>query len=253
MDFVTTNVQGTVTLLTFAEKVWAGDPSPRFHHVSTDEVFGTLGSTGTFSEATAYSPRSPYAASKAASDHFVRAWAETYDLNVVITNCTNNYGPYQFPEKLIPVAIDRLTRQEPIPVYGDGSNVRDWLYVRDHCAAIAAVFDNGRAGETYCVGGEAESSNIDLIGRLCDIYDDLTSREVGLSRSLIEFVTDRPGHDFRYAMDIGKIRRELGWSPSVDLDVGLRQTVEWYLTNKDWVEAVLSADHNAFQERWYQR
>lgn len=245
MDFVTTNVQGTVTLLSIAAEAWAGDSSPRFHHVSTDEVFGTLGHTGEFTESTPYSPRSPYAASKAASDHFVRAWAETYGVNAVITNCTNNYGPYQFPEKLIPVVIDRLTRREPIPVYGDGKNVRDWLYVRDHCIALATVFEQGTTGETYCIGGEAESSNLELVERLCDIYDDVNGDAGGSARSLIEFVSDRPGHDFRYAMDITKIRDELGWSPSVDLERGLRRTVEWYLANQDWVTTVLGDEHTA--------
>jgi dTDP-glucose 4,6-dehydratase len=240
MDFVTTNVQGTVTLLTEAERAWAGDPQRRFHHVSTDEVFGTLGPTGHFSETTPYSPRSPYAASKAAADHFVRAWAATYGLNTVITNCTNNYGPYQFPEKLIPVVIDRIQRRKPIPVYGDGQNVRDWLFVGDHCDALVNVFEGGQAGETYCIGGEAEVSNLELVEMLCDLYDELTGAEAGQSRRLIGFVADRPGHDFRYAMDISKIRNELAWSPSVDLNNGLRKTVEWYLENQTWVQAVLS-------------
>lgn len=253
MEFVTTNVEGTVTLLTEAERAWKGDKSKRFHHVSTDEVFGSLGSTGQFSETTPYSPRSPYAASKAASDHFVRAWAETYDLDIVITNCTNNYGPYQFPEKLIPVVIDRLQRREPIPVYGDGSNVRDWLYVEDHCDALIDVFEHGESGETYCIGGESEVSNLGLVERLCDLYDELSGDDIGTSRDLIDFVTDRPGHDFRYAMDITKIRNELGWAPSVDLDGGLRRTVLWYLESQPWIDAVLSDDHSDFQERWYTR
>ncbi len=252
MDFVTTNVQGTVTLLSAAERAWAGDEARRFHHVSTDEVFGTLGDTGAFSETTSYDPRSPYAASKAASDHFVRAWAETYGLNVVLTNCTNNYGPYQFPEKLIPVVIDRLRKRQPIPVYGDGCNVRDWLYVRDHCEAIISVFERGRTGETYCIGGETESSNLTLVEKLCDIFDRLNGNSSS-SRQLIEFVADRPGHDFRYAMDITKIRRELGWSPSVDLETGLGSTVQWYMDNEPWINAVLSHEHDTFQQRWYNR
>lgn len=231
MDFVTTNVQGTVNLLSVAEQAWAGDTGTRFHHVSTDEVFGSLGPTGAFSETTPYRPRSPYAASKAASDHFVRAWAETFGLNVVITNCTNNYGPYQFPEKLIPVVIERLRHRDRIPVYGDGSNIRDWLYVRDHCDALSIVFERGTTGETYCIGGETERSNLELVEALCDLYDDLTGNAAGSSRELIEFVSDRPGHDFRYAMDISKIRRELGWSPSMDFGEGLRHTVVWYLEN----------------------
>ncbi len=253
MEFVTTNVQGTVTLLAEAERAWGGDTSKRFHHVSTDEVFGTLGPTGKFSEATPYDPRSPYAASKAASDHFVRAWSETFGLNIVITNCTNNYGPYQFPEKLIPVVIDRLQRRHAIPVYGDGSNVRDWLHVEDHCNALINVFEHGVTGETYCIGGEAEVSNLELVEKLCDLYDELTGGEGGTSRDLIDFVTDRPGHDFRYAMDIAKIRNDLGWAPSVELDSGLRRTVSWYLDNQPWIDTVLSRDHSSFQERWYTR
>ncbi|MCL1594882.1 MAG: dTDP-glucose 4,6-dehydratase [Actinomycetia bacterium] len=253
MEFVTTNVQGTAVLLSEAERAWSGDTSKRFHHVSTDEVFGTLGPTGRFSEETPYSPRSPYAASKASSDHFVRAWAETYGLNVVITNCTNNYGPYQFPEKLIPVVIDRLQRREQIPIYGDGSNVRDWLYVEDHCDALIEVFNRGAPGETYCIGGETEMSNLDLVEALCDIYDEVSGRDVGSSRGLIDFVTDRPGHDFRYAMDITKIRDDLGWSPSVDIFTGLRSTVGWYLGNQSWVDAVQSDEHDTFQGRWYTR
>jgi dTDP-glucose 4,6-dehydratase len=251
MDFVTTNIQGTATLLAEADRHWKQHPNRRFHHVSTDEVFGTLGTTGYFSESSPYSPRSPYAASKAASDHLVRAWGETYGLNVVITNCTNNYGPYQFPEKLIPVTIDRLSHQSPIPVYGDGSNVRDWLYVADHCEALFEVYRRGTAGETYCIGGRSEVTNLDLVNRICDIYDDLTERSAGTSRNLIEFVTDRPGHDFRYAMDISKISSKLGWAPSVDQDEGLRKTVKWYLENQGWVEAVRNDDHDQFQERWY--
>lgn len=253
MDFVTTNVQGTATLLAEAERHWAGDRDRRFHHVSTDEVFGTLGSVGKFSEATPYSPRSPYAASKAASDHLVRAWGETYGLNVVITNCTNNYGPYQFPEKLIPVTINRLSKGLPIPVYGDGTNVRDWLYVDDHCEAIYAVFSRGSGGETYCIGGESELTNLELVSQICDIYDELSGRPIGSSRELIEFVTDRPGHDFRYAMDITKIRTELNWAPSVDTTSGLTRTVAWYRDNQKWVDAVLSEEHIQFQERWYQK
>jgi len=253
MDFVTTNVEGTVTLLAEAERAWRGDQSRRFHHVSTDEVFGSLGATGRFAETTAYHPRSPYAASKASSDHFVRAWGETYGLNVVVTNCTNNYGPYQFPEKLIPVTIDRLQQHQPIPVYGDGSNVRDWLFVTDHCEALAQVFERGERGETYCIGGESEVSNLALVEMLCDAYDDLSNLPIGTSRELISFVDDRPGHDFRYAMDISRIRGDLGWSPSVRLDGGLRNTVEWYQQHRDWAEAVTSREHREFQDRWYQR
>lgn len=252
MAFVRTNVDGTVTLLQEAAEFWGDRQDVRFHHVSTDEVFGSLGPTGEFDEATSYKPNSPYSASKAASDHFVRAWHETFGLPVVITNCTNNYGPYQFPEKLIPVVLTRALARQAVPVYGDGSNVRDWLFVEDHCDAIATVFEKGAVGETYCVGGEAEVSNLDLVHSLLDQVDLAIGNEAGTSRKLVSFVTDRPGHDFRYAMDISKIRRELGWSPSVTLDEGLGRTVRWYLDNQDWVDAVSGADHAAFSRSWYE-
>lgn len=252
MAFVRTNVDGTVTLLQEAANAWGDREDVRFQHVSTDEVFGSLGSIGSFHEETPYSPRSPYSASKAASDHFVRAWNETYGLDVVLTNCTNNYGPYQFPEKLIPVVLTRAMEDRDVPVYGTGTNVRDWLFVEDHCDALATVFDEGKSGETYCVGGEAEVSNLDLVYSILDEFDEATGNEVGKSRELVSFVEDRPGHDFRYAMDIGKIRRELGWQPSVTLKEGLARTVRWYLDNGPWLDAVSGGEHREFEKMWYQ-
>jgi dTDP-glucose 4,6-dehydratase len=249
--FVRTNVVGTVVLLQEATRAWSGRDDVRFHHVSTDEVFGTLGPAGSFSETTAYSPRSPYAASKAASDHFVRAWHATYGTPVVITNSSNNYGPFQFPEKLIPMAITRAIEAKPVPIYGDGSNVRDWLFVEDHCDALGLVYERGEAGRTYCIGGESEVSNLDLVGRLLDELDAARGEAPGRSRSLVEFVADRPGHDFRYAMSIDRIRTELGWAPSVDLTEGLRRTVRWYLDNQAWVDAVQGEEHRTFSESWY--
>lgn len=251
LAFVQTNVIGTVVLLQEARKRWGGDPQKRFLHISTDEVFGSLGPEGLFSEDTAYDPRSPYSASKASSDHMVRAWHETYGLPVLITNCTNNYGPMQFPEKLIPVVVTRAASGQTIPVYGTGENVRDWLHVEDHCRALLQVFEQGASGETYCVGGEAEASNLDLVGLILDEVDRALGRDLGASRELIRFVKDRPGHDFRYAMDIHKIRDNLGWKPSVTLSEGIRQTVRWYLDNGEWVRAVQSGEHRAFQENWY--
>ena len=252
MAFVETNVSGTAALLHCARRAWEGRDDVRFLHVSTDEVFGSLGPVGAFDEETAYDPRSPYSASKAASDHLVRAWGHTYGLPVLITNCTNNYGPYQFPEKLIPVVITRAVEEREVPIYGDGLQVRDWLHVGDHCRALLDVFERGVAGETYCVGGEAESTNLSLVHALLDAVDGTLGRTVGCSRSLIRHVTDRPGHDRRYAMDIGKIRRELGWSPSVDLATGLEQTVRWYLENEGWVARAKSGEARAFESLWYE-
>ena len=251
LTFVRTNVDGTVLLLQEAARAWRGRDDVLFHHVSTDEVFGSLGPEGAFAPDTRYAPNSPYSASKAASDHFVRAWHATYGLPVVITNCSNNYGPHQFPEKLIPVVISRALAGEPVPVYGRGENVRDWLYVDDHCAALAEVFARGRRGATYCIGGEAEVKNIDLVGALCDEVDRARGDEPGRSRALIRFVEDRPGHDLRYAMDISLIRAELGWSPSVSLAEGLRRTVAWYLAHQDWTERARRGDHRAFEQLWY--
>jgi dTDP-glucose 4,6-dehydratase len=238
LAFVRTNVTGTAVLLEAARAYWAGLPMARktafrFHHISTDEVFGTLGAEGRFDETTGYRPNSPYSASKAASDHLVRAWAETYGLPILITNCSNNYGPYQYPEKLIPVAVLNAVAGRPVPVYGRGENVRDWLHVEDHAEALLLVLQRGIPGETYCVGGEAEVSNIELVRKICAALDGLRPDGAPHAR-LIEFVTDRPGHDFRYAIDISKIRRELGWRPKHDLEAGLKETVAWYLANERW-------------------
>ena len=238
--FIETNITGTYTLLEAVRGYWLGQGRPdnfRFHHVSTDEVFGSLPSDPDirFTEDTAYDPRSPYSASKAASDHLVRAWAETYGLPVLLTNCSNNYGPYHFPEKLIPVVILNALAGKPLPIYGDGSNVRDWLYVEDHADALLTVLAQGRVGRSYAIGGENERSNLELVQTLCDILDDLAPRKGGASYAdLITFVADRPGHDARYAIDPGRIRRELGWRPSVTVEEGLRRTVEWYLANEAW-------------------
>ena len=240
--FVETNVLGTFHLLEAARAYWNGGANPlRFHHISTDEVFGSLGASGQFTEATPYDPRSPYSASKASSDHLVRAWAETYGLPVVLTNCSNNYGPYHFPEKLIPVVILNALHGRPIPVYGDGSNVRDWLYVEDHAEALLLVLQKGETGRSYNIGGENERSNIDLVRTLCEILDRLAPRH-GSYADLITFVTDRPGHDARYAIDPTRIRDELGWRPSVTVEEGLEKTVRWYLDNRHWWQALLDRD-----------
>jgi dTDP-glucose 4,6-dehydratase len=243
--FVRTNVQGTFTLLEQARLYWAElDEADRqdfrFLHVSTDEVYGTLGPDDpAFSETTAYAPNSPYAASKAASDHLVRAYHHTYGLPVLTTNCSNNYGPFQFPEKLIPLVILNALAGKPLPVYGDGSNVRDWLFVEDHCAAIRTVLENGRVGETYNIGGNSERKNIDVVTAICDLVDEFRpDATLGSRRKLITFVADRPGHDRRYAIDASKIRCELGWAPSAQFEEGLRKTVAWYLEHGPWVEGV---------------
>ncbi|HLS19432.1 MAG TPA: dTDP-glucose 4,6-dehydratase [Paracoccaceae bacterium] len=242
--FITTNIEGTYTLLEAARNFWDERGRPdhfRFHHVSTDEVYGSLGTDGLFTETTPYAPRSPYSASKAASDHLVRAWGETYGLPVILTNCSNNYGPYHFPEKLIPVIILRALAGEPIPVYGEGRNVRDWLYVEDHAEALLLALRRGRIGETYNIGGNAEAQNIEIVRKICAILDRKRPETAPHDR-LIEFVTDRPGHDFRYAIDASKIRDELGWRPSVTLDEGLERTVDWYLGNEPWWRALEARD-----------
>ena len=242
--FIETNVTGTYTLLEAARSYWAGQGRPdtfRFHHVSTDEVFGTLGDTGLFTEETPYAPNSPYSASKAASDHLVRAWHETYGLPVVLSNCSNNYGPYHFPEKLIPVVILNALHGQPIPVYGEGLNVRDWLYVEDHADALLTVLEKGALGRSYNIGGENEAKNIDLVKMICAIMDD--KHPSGAPHAdLITFVTDRPGHDLRYAIDPSRIRDELGWRPSVTLQEGLERTVQWYLDNEAWWRPLLARD-----------
>ncbi len=238
--FIDTNVTGTYRLLEAARAYWQANGRPagfRFHHISTDEVYGSLGPTGKFTEDTPYSPNSPYSASKAASDHMVRAWHETYGLPVVITNCSNNYGPYHFPEKLIPVVILNALAGKPIPVYGRGDNVRDWLYVEDHADALLCVLQNGRDGRTYNIGGENEATNLELVQKICAILDE--SRPAARPHAdLITFVKDRPGHDLRYAIDPARIRNELGWRPSLTLDEGLAKTVQWYLDNEDWWRAL---------------
>ncbi|HCQ63990.1 MAG TPA: dTDP-glucose 4,6-dehydratase [Rhodobacteraceae bacterium] len=235
-DFIETNVTGTFNLLEAARDYWTGAGRPqgfRFHHISTDEVFGTLGDSGKFTETTPYAPNSPYSASKAASDHLVRAWGETYGLPVVLSNCSNNYGPYQFPEKLIPVVVLNALAGKPIPVYGQGVNVRDWLYVEDHATALLTVLDKGALGESYNIGGNAEAKNIDLVKMICGILDEERAGSKPYAE-LITYVTDRPGHDHRYAIDASKIKAELGWEPSLTLAEGLRQTVRWYLDNEAW-------------------
>ncbi|ARC35185.1 dTDP-glucose 4,6-dehydratase (plasmid) [Paracoccus yeei] len=241
-DFIETNITGTYNLLEAARAYWVGQGRPegfRFHHISTDEVFGSLGETGQFTEDTPYDPRSPYSASKAASDHLVRAWHETYGLPAVLTNCSNNYGPFHFPEKLVPVVILNALHGRPIPVYGDGGNVRDWLYVEDHADALLLVLDKGELGRSYNIGGENEARNIDLVRTICAHMDRLRPDAAPHDR-LITFVTDRPGHDRRYAIDPTRIREELGWRPSVTVEEGLAKTVEWYLENEDWWRPLLT-------------
>lgn len=243
-QFMQTNIMGTFHLLEAARAYWAEQGQPdtfRFHHVSTDEVFGSLGATGMFTETTAYDPRSPYSASKASADHLVRAWSETYGLPVVLSNCSNNYGPYHFPEKLIPVVILNALAGKPIPIYGKGENVRDWLYVEDHADALLTVLSKGVSGRSYNIGGENELSNLDLVHKICAILDTKAPTETPYA-DLITFVTDRPGHDARYAIDPERITNELGWRPSVTVDQGLEKTVQWYLDNRDWWQALQARD-----------
>ena len=241
-DFIETNVKGTFNMLEAARSYWQSKGKPesfRFHHISTDEVFGSLGPTGMFTEDTPYDPRSPYSASKASSDHLVRAWRETYGLPVVLTNCSNNYGPYHFPEKLIPVVILNALAGKPLPIYGDGENMRDWLYVEDHADALLLVLEKGALGRSYNIGGENERTNLELVKTLCGILDYLHPRDEGSYADLITFVTDRPGHDARYAIDPSRIRNELGWRPSVTVEEGLEKTVQWYLDNENWWRPLL--------------
>ena len=245
-EFINTNIQGTYNLL---ESVRAEDEKRlqladqgrrriRFHHVSTDEVYGTLGATGYFHEESPYQPNSPYSASKAASDHLVRAWAETFGTDIVVSNCSNNYGPYQYPEKLIPVVIHRALAEDAIPVYGEGDNVRDWLFVDDHASALLAVMSRGKSGRTYNIGGDSERTNLEVVETICRVLDDISPREAGVYADLIEFVQDRPGHDFRYAINAARIKAELGWHPQVMFENGIRRTIEWYLDNQGWVNTV---------------
>ena len=251
LSFVKTNTLGTVVLLDVARNAWSAGEDRRFYHVSTDEVFGSLGEDGFFDEATPYDPRSPYSASKAASDHFVRAYGHTYALPFVISNCSNNYGPYQFPEKLISLTILNAVEGRPVPVYGAGDNVRDWLYVEDHCDAIDLILRHGGNGETYAIGGDAELKNIDLVKLLLDTVDDVTGKAAGTSRELITFVKDRPGHDFRYAMNFSKLRDELGWKPEHTLEEGLRRTVRWYIDHGDWLSAVNDQSYREYYQEQY--
>ena len=244
-EFVRTNVMGTFALLQEALRYWRQIPvesrgSFRFLHVSTDEVFGSLGPEGSFSESTPYHPNSPYSATKAASDHLVRAWFHTYGLPTLVTNCSNNYGPCQFPEKLIPLVIQRALAGRPLPVYGTGANIRDWLFVDDHVRGILAAFDRGVPGETYCIGGGAERTNLQVVEAICGLLDELCPRSPGVYRDLVEFVPDRPGHDHRYAIDATKITRELAWSPQESFETGIRRTVTWYIENQEWCERVQS-------------
>jgi dTDP-glucose 4,6-dehydratase len=252
LAFVTTNVIGTVTLLNEAKAYWKNDlQSHRFYHVSTDEVYGSLGETGFFTEATKYDPHSPYSASKASSDHFVRAYADTYGMNTVISNCSNNYGSFHFPEKLIPLIINNIKNKKPLPIYGKGENIRDWLYVEDHAVAIDLVFHKGKNNETYNIGGHNEWTNIAVVKLLCEIMDRKLNRKIGESAELITYVTDRLGHDMRYAIDASKIKNELGWTPSVTFEQGIESTVDWYLQNETWLQNVTSGAYQKYYQAQY--
>jgi len=251
-SFARTNVMGTLSLLQAAKETWNGNFTNKlFYHVSTDEVYGSLEEEGFFTEETAYDPHSPYSASKASSDHFVRAFADTYGLPVVISNCSNNYGSYQFPEKLIPLFINNIVNNKPLPVYGKGENVRDWLFVDDHARAIDVIFHNGKLGETYNIGGFNEWKNIDLIKVIIKTVDKLLGREEGASEQLITYVTDRAGHDLRYAIDSTKLKDELGWEPSLQFEEGIEKTVAWYLENQEWLDNVTSGDYQAYYQKMY--
>ncbi len=253
LAFANTNILGTLILLNAFRDLWEDNwQGKRFYHISTDEVYGTLGERGLFTETTAYDPNSPYSASKASSDHFVRAYGETYKLPYVITNCSNNYGPNQFPEKLIPLFINNIINRKPLPVYGDGNYTRDWLYVIDHAIAIDLVFHKGVNSETYNIGGFNEWKNIDLVKLLCRQMDEKQGREKGNSEKLITFVKDRPGHDLRYAIDASKIKQELGWSPTVTFEEGLSKTIDWYLANEDWLNNVTSGAYQEYYKLQYQ-
>ena len=254
LAFVKTNVVGTVTLLLAAKESWKADYSNKvFYHISTDEVYGSLGSTGFFYENTAYDPRSPYSASKASSDHFVRAFYHTYGLPVKISNCSNNYGPYHFPEKLIPLSINNIIQNKPLPIYGKGENVRDWLFVEDHVRAIDIIYHKGKIGETYNIGGHNEWTNLDLIKELCRQMDQKLGRPAGSSEKLISFVKDRAGHDLRYAIDATKLKDELGWMPSLQFEEGLNKTIDWYLSNQQWLSDVVSGHYADYYEEQYHK
>lgn len=252
LEFIQTNVIGTVSLLNAAKDHWGTASGNRFYHVSTDEVYGSLGDTGFFLETTPYDPQSPYSASKASSDHFVRAYGNTYGLSYVLSNCSNNYGPNHFPEKLIPLMINNIRNKKPLPVYGKGENIRDWLYVEDHARAIHLIYEKGKDGETYNIGGFNEWKNIDLVHLLCDVMDEKLGNAAGDSRQLITFVKDRAGHDLRYAIDASKLNKELGWEPSLQFEEGLRKTVDWYLENESWLNDVTSGDYQNYYSENYQ-
>lgn len=252
LAFVKTNVIGTMNLLNAFKETWKGNfEGKRFYHISTDEVYGSLGAEGLFTETTPYDPNSPYSASKASSDHFVRAYGETYGMPYVLTNCSNNYGPNHFPEKLIPLFINNIINNKSLPVYGDGNYTRDWLFVEDHAVAIDLVFHEGKNHETYNIGGFNEWKNIDLVKLLCKIMDSKLGREEGTSEKLITYVKDRPGHDLRYAIDASKINKELGWKPSVTFEQGLERTIDWYLANEDWLKNVTSGEYSKYYEKQY--
>ena len=253
MEFIMTNIVGTVNLLNAAREIWQNTPDHRFYHISTDEVYGSLGETGFFTESTAYDPRSPYSAAKASSDHLVRAYHHTYKLPVVISNCSNNYGSFQFPEKLIPLSINNIRHNKPIPIYGKGENIRDWLYVVDHANAIDLIFHKGINGETYNIGGNNEWTNIDLIRVLCKIMDKKLNRNAGDSEKLITFVKDRAGHDLRYAIDSSKLQKELGWKPSLQFEEGLGKTVDWYLSNESWMKNITSGEYQKYYNTQYNK
>lgn len=251
LSFVQTNVIGTVTLLNSARTAWGDRKDVRFYHVSTDEVYGSLDDGGFFLEDTPYDPMSPYSASKASSDHFVRAYGNTYGLPFVVSNCSNNYGPFQFPEKLLPLFISNIVNEKPLPVYGKGENIRDWLWVEDHCRAIDEIYHRGKNGETYNIGGWNEWQNIDLIKLMCKLMDEKLERESGSAENLITYVTDRPGHDLRYAIDSTKLADELGWKPSLTFEEGLAKTIDWYLDNQDWANRVQSGAYRDYYEQQY--
>ena len=252
LAFAKTNILGTMVLLNAFKELWKNNQTNKlFYHISTDEVYGTLGETGLFTETTSYDPNSPYSASKASSDHFVRAYGETYGLPYVISNCSNNYGPFQFPEKLIPLFINNIIHNKPLPVYGDGNYTRDWLYVIDHALAIDLIFHKGKLEETYNIGGFNEYKNLDLVKLLCQQMDEKLGRPTGNSEQLITFVKDRPGHDLRYAIDATKLNKELGWSPTVTFEQGLSKTIDWYLSNEEWLDHVTSGDYKKYYKKQY--
>jgi dTDP-glucose 4,6-dehydratase len=252
MEFIMTNIVGTVNLLNAARHIWKDNyEGKRFYHVSTDEVYGSLGNEGFFYEDTPYDPHSPYSASKASSDHLVRAYHDTYGMPIIISNCSNNYGPNQFPEKLIPLFLNNIRNNKPLPVYGEGKNIRDWLYVKDHAAAIDVIYHNGADGETFNIGGHNEWTNIDLIKLFCKVMDEKLGRKKGTSEKLITYVTDRAGHDLRYAIDSSKLQKELGWKPSLQFEEGINLTIDWYLENQEWLDSVTSGNYQKYYDSMY--